>query len=729
MRTSLFGLAVLFALCGRAFGNTGVFAGSGHSLQLVKSADVQMVSEDVTITPICGVSSTTDSVDFRCTFVLRNRSAKPLTIQAGFPLDRGTSGPPPAPSDDTDKVLSYHFIARDSNDTYHVRYAAGDPQGKYAHIFLWDMTFAAGETKTLHVGYILPMSFAASTTRKVNDPAEAIYPPEYEKPWHARIEACMVVYFSYITETGQSWTGPIERATFRVNSSVFGGDLRRLPEYVGGNPANAPAEMATSAEESAAEDVPGMSDLGFVLGMKLGTVYPHISPKGWKPAYIPEIHSGEPKPNYKPDGIAWTFENYKPGRPLEFNYYLAGFPQAAADCDSWVKCVLGKTPTKADVLELREIVAAFFGVAPQTASVKRLVEQQVWYNPQSKATESDLSKSRQVVLARIKTIADNQKTLPRDSKPRVSPLIAQEPGLRELLKGHVYQVTAVAFSPDGKTLASASCDRRIKLWDAAAGKNTATLKGHGNAALCVAFSRDSKTLASADWDGVIKLWNVANGKDIATIKGHTDRVESLAFSPDGKALASASDGETTVKVWDVATGRSTATFSHSTNIRCVAYSPDGKTIASGGNDNVVYLWDVSTGKNTLLKGHTDCIFSLAFSPDGKTVASASGDMTIKLWDTAATRNIATLKDTHCVLSVTFSPDGKTLATGSQGETIRLWDAVTGASIATLGKHISSVTSLSFSPDGKTLVSSGDLGRSGGNAIPLWDVKKFKTGSK
>ena len=110
-----------------------------------------------------------------------------------------------------------------------------DIRNKYPDLFLWDMTFAAGETKTLHVGYILPMSFAGGTTRKLDDP-EKILNPQYEKPWHARIEGCMVVFFSYITETGQSWAGPIEKATFRVRNTVFEDGLRRFPEYRGRQP-------------------------------------------------------------------------------------------------------------------------------------------------------------------------------------------------------------------------------------------------------------------------------------------------------------------------------------------------------------------------------------------------------------------------------------------------------------------------------------------------------------
>jgi len=729
MHRAILGFILLVALCVRVFGNTGVFAGAGHTLKLVKSADVRMVSEDVTITPVGGASAEEHSAEFRCKFVLKNLSAKSLRIQAGFPLDGESNGPPQPPSDGTDEVLSYHFIARDANNTYHVRYAAADPQGKFAHIFLWDMDFTAGETKTLHIGYILPMSFAAGTTRKAGATETILNPPEYDKPWHARIEACVVVYFSYVTETGQSWAGPIGKATFRVENIVFEHCLRKFPEYVGGNPADHPPGLAMREEGPSDADVGSMANLGFVFGMKLGTVHRRISPEGWKPAYIPEIPPGEPKPQYEPNGIAWKYENYKPGPPLTFTYYLLGFPETAADCDPWVRRVLGKAPTKTDVLDLREITAAFFGVAPQTASVKRLVEQQIWYNPQSKVTESELSEPRWAVLARLKTIANNQKNVSRNSIQTVSPLIAQEPKLRSIFKGHAYQVTTVAFSSDGKTLASGSCDRRVKLWDAATGKNTATFSGHSNAVEAVAFSRDGKTLASADFDGTIKLWNVAAGKNIATLKGHTDSVESVAFSPDGKTLASASQ-DMTVKLWDVATGKNVATFPHDTNVRCMAYSPDGKIVASGGNDNVVYLWNVSTGKHAaILSGHADCIFALAFSSDGKTLASASGDMTIKLWDVAAAKNTATLKDTHCVLSVTFSPDGKTLASGSQGETIKLWDVAAGKNTAALGKHISWVNSVAFSTDGKTLASSGNLGNLNNNTIKLWDVKIAKEGDK
>ena len=114
---------------------------------------------------------------------------------------------------------------------------------------------------------------------------------------------------------------------------------------------------------------------------------------------------------------------------------------------------------------------------------------------------------------------------------------AGQPKPPKTLKGHTREVFSVAFSPDGKTVASGSADQSIKLWDVAGGKNTATLKGHTDFVQSVAFSPDGKTLASGSRDKTVNLWDVASGKTTATLKGHTDRVWSVAFSPDGKTLA------------------------------------------------------------------------------------------------------------------------------------------------------------------------------------------------
>ena len=403
MRLSLLASALLIALSGNSLGNTGVFFGSGHSLKLIKSADVQMVAEDVLISPNCGFSASKQWAEFRCRFLLKNRSDKTVKIQVGFPLDRELQGPPPGPAEDTVKVLDYHFIARDTNNTYHVRYVGGDRQDKLAHIFLWDMEFSPNEEKTLHVSYILPMSFAAGSTNK---DAEAAFDKSiYVRPWQPRIEASLILYFMYVTETGKSWAGPIENARFRFMNAGFEKDLRRFPDPLGNSDERPPG---TKAPDESSKESDSMTDLGFVPGMKFGTLHAHITPGGWKPASQADAPLSHVPSSETADGIGWEFENFKPGEPLVFAYYLLNFPQTAPECDSWVRLVLGKAPAKADILELREVLAAFFGVAPSTGSVRRIVEKEVWYNPKSKLSESRLSETQRAILSRLSRLADTQ---------------------------------------------------------------------------------------------------------------------------------------------------------------------------------------------------------------------------------------------------------------------------------------------------------------------------------
>ncbi|MBE8988931.1 hypothetical protein IQ275_17430 [Nostoc sp. LEGE 12450] len=273
------------------------------------------------------------------------------------------------------------------------------------------------------------------------------------------------------------------------------------------------------------------------------------------------------------------------------------------------------------------------------------------------------------------------------------------------LKGHDSSVTSVSFSADGKTLASGSYDKTIKLWNLETGKEIRTLKGHDSSVFSVSFSADGKTLASGSWDKTIKLWNLETGKEIRTLKGHDRSVFSVSFSADSKTLASGSNK--TIKLWNLETGKEIRTLKgHDSIVSSVSFSADGKTLASGSDDKTIKLWNLETGKEIrTLKGHDGFVKSVSFSADGKTLASGSEDKTIKLWNLETRKEIRTLKGhDSSVRSVSFSADGKTLASGSWDSTIKLWNLETGKEIRTLKGHDGFVFSVSFSADGKTLAS-------------------------
>jgi WD40 repeat protein/transcriptional regulator with XRE-family HTH domain len=282
-----------------------------------------------------------------------------------------------------------------------------------------------------------------------------------------------------------------------------------------------------------------------------------------------------------------------------------------------------------------------------------------------------------------------------------------------ILTSHTGAVCSVAFSPDGKILATGNSDGTVRLWDVATHRQITTLTGHAGEVLSVAFSPDGKTLATGNSDGTVRLWNLATHRPIgvalhagqipkmtwrpisAPLTGHDSRPVSVTFSPDSKLLA--------------------------TGVLSVTFSPDSKLLATGGGDGTVRLWDVATHRpiGGPLTSYTGAVSSVAFSADSKTLATGNSDGTVRLWDTATGRQIGSLLTGHHrpVTSVAFSPDGKTLATGNSDGTVRLWDGATHRQIGkTLKGHVASVTSLAFSPDGKTLAS-GSLD----GTVRLWNM--------
>lgn len=287
------------------------------------------------------------------------------------------------------------------------------------------------------------------------------------------------------------------------------------------------------------------------------------------------------------------------------------------------------------------------------------------------------------------------------------------------LVGHSGEVNTVAISPDGKTIASGSDDKTVKLWQLNGGKEIRTLNSHSDWVYSVAISPNGETLVSGSKDNTVKVWDLKIGKELLNLKDHKGLVNTVAISADNQNIASGSY-DTTIKIWNRKTGQLIRTLTgHSAPVLSVAFSPNNRTLVSGSVDKTAKVWDWQTGKEIRsLNGHSGDVNSIALSPDGQLVASVSDDKSIKVWDVNTGRELRTFTGEHTadINSVAFRPNGKILATGSDDKTVRLWNLTTGEKLVNLQGHTAPVYTVAFTPNGKFLVSGSE-----DKTIKIWQV--------
>ncbi len=264
--------------------------------------------------------------------------------------------------------------------------------------------------------------------------------------------------------------------------------------------------------------------------------------------------------------------------------------------------------------------------------------------------------------------------------------------LARRLRGLPERIYDVAYSPDGRLMATAAGDPgqfgSVKLWladPAGGGKSVRDLLETSDCVFAVSFSPDGKLIAAAGADRALRVWEVESGKLVATIEDHADWILDVAFSPDGTRIATASRDKT-CKVFDFAKKESLVTLpNHGDTVYCVLFGPDGKNVFSGGGDNRIRVWTIDNEAKQVreIGGFGGAVFQMRLTPDKKKLVACSMDKSVRVLDAASFAVSKTLEGHgDWVYSVAIAPDGKTIASGSWDGEVRLWNLEDGKALRT-----------------------------------------------
>jgi eukaryotic-like serine/threonine-protein kinase len=299
---------------------------------------------------------------------------------------------------------------------------------------------------------------------------------------------------------------------------------------------------------------------------------------------------------------------------------------------------------------------------------------------------------------------------------------------------HSAAVLKIAWSPDGKKIASASADKTVHIWNPTSKTPTLIYRNHSKPVSAVAWSPDGSRIVSGSWDTTVQVWNVKTGRKLLTFRGFSQEVSSVAWSPDGKIIACGSL-DTTVQVRQADSGSRLFMYSgHTGPVHAVVWSPSnypspsegGWRIASASGaavnadvDNTVQIWNALNGDNPLIyHDHYYFVNDVAWSPDGKKIASASADTNVQVWNVSTGSNILTYRGhSNKVNAVAWSPNSTRIASASDDRTVQIWDATTGETIFTYQGHTKEVSSVAWSPNSTRIASAGFDG-----TVHVWNVE-------